>query len=482
MKVSIFGLGYVGCVTAACLAKDGHEVIGVDVVASKVEKLAAGRATVVETGLDELIAEGHRSKRITATTDGRRAVLETDASIVCVGTPTGADGQMDLTALRATIEFIGRAMRAKMDRHVVIMRSTVPAGTAETIVLPLLNPSVPPAALFADSNLVVVPEFLRESSAIADYYDPPFTLVGSATGKPDGNEEVVQELFGHITGSIQWVPLREAEMLKAVCNAYHALKVAFANEVGALCTAMSIDGHSLMAQFVKDTKLNVSPAYMRPGLPFGGSCLPKDLRMLCQVAGDKGVDLPLFRGTLASNEAQLKRVIDMIPNNGARRIGLNGLAFKSGTDDLRESPIVAIAEHLIGKGFDVKIHDPGIHESLLTGANKEYIEKHIPHLSSRLVATLEQLIDNSEILLLTRNGEELVQKVVETGKRPIIVDLRGQDKLVKKLLQSRKVKKAVAEDAIQPPPQLAARPASASKNGGRHSNGNGNGRKDLIKV
>jgi len=326
-----------------------------------------------------------------------------------------------------------------------------------------------------------VPEFLRESSAIADYYDPPFTLVGSATGKPDNNAEVVEELFGHITGSVQWVPLREAEMLKAVCNAFHALKVAFGNEVGALCSAMSIDGHSLMAQFVKDTKLNISPAYMRPGLPFGGSCLPKDLRMLCQVASDHGVDLPLFRGTLASNEAHLKRVIDLIPVNGSRRIGLNGLAFKSGTDDLRESPIVAIAEHLIGKGYDIKIHDPGIHESLLTGANKEYIESRIPHLSSRLVPTLEQLIEHSEILLLTRNGEELVQKIVESGKRPILIDLRGQDKLVKKLLQARKSKKAVTTAAIQPPPALAGRTLQPSKNGGRHTNGNGRA-KDLIKV
>jgi GDP-mannose 6-dehydrogenase len=484
MKVSIFGLGYVGCVTAACLAKDGHEVIGVDVVSSKVEKLASGRATVVETGLDELIAEGHRQKRITATTDGRKAVLETDASIVCVGTPTGPDGTMDLTALRATIEFIGRAMRAKMDRHVVLMRSTVPAGTAESVVLPLLNPSMPPAALFADSNLMVVPEFLRESSAIADYYDPPFTLVGSATGKPDGNEEVIQELFGHITGSVQWVPFREAEMLKAVCNAFHALKVAFANEVGALCSAMSIDGHSLMAQFVKDTKLNISPAYMRPGLPFGGSCLPKDLRMLCQVAGAHGVDLPLFRGTLDSNEAHLKRVIDMIPNNGARRIGLNGLAFKSGTDDLRESPIVAIAEYLIGKGFEVKIHDPGIHESLLTGANKEYIESRIPHLSSRLVVTLDQLIEHSDILLLTRNGEELVQRIVELGRRPILVDLRGQDKLVKKLLHARKHKHISDTSLLKPEPQLT-RDSMPSKIGRRNGNGNGNGNgkpKDLVKV
>ena len=488
MKISIFGLGYVGCVTAACLAKDGHEVIGVDVVASKVEKLANGRSTVVETGLDELIAEGHREKRITATTNGRQAVLDTDASIVCVGTPTGPDGAMDLTALRATIEFIGRACRAKMDRHVVIMRSTVPAGTAETVVLPLLHPGTPPAALYAESNLVVVPEFLRESTAIADYYDPPFTLVGSASGKPDANEEVIQELFGHITGSVQWVPLREAEMLKAVCNGFHALKVAFANEVGALCTAMSIDGHSLMAQFVKDDKLNVSPAYLRPGLPFGGSCLPKDLRMLCQVASAHGVDLPLFRGTLASNEAHLKRILEMVPTNGARRIGLNGLAFKSGTDDLRESPIVFIAEHLIGKGFDVKIHDPGIHASLLTGANKEYIESRIPHLSSRLVATLDELVEHSEILLLTRNGEELVQRVAELGKRPTLVDLRGQNKLVKKMLSARKNARKTEESAMALPSAAGTpvnRGLTPGKSGVRNGNGNGNGHNtstDLYKV
>ena len=484
MKVSIFGLGYVGCVTAACLAKDGHEVIGVDVVSSKVEKLASGHATVVETGLDELISQGHKEGRITATTNGRQAVLDTDASIVCVGTPTGSDGSMDLTALRATIEFIGRATRAKMERHVVIMRSTVPAGTAETVVLPLLHPNTPPAALFADSNLVVVPEFLRESTAIADYYVPPFTLVGSASGKADANEDVIQDLFGHITGSVQWVPLREAEMLKAVCNGFHALKVAFANEVGALCTAMSIDGHSLMAQFVKDTKLNISPAYMRPGLPFGGSCLPKDLRMLCQVAGAHGVDLPLFRGTLASNEAQLKRVIDMIPENGSRRVGLNGLAFKSGTDDLRESPIVSIAEHLIGKGFDVKIHDPGIHESLLTGANKEYIQSRIPHLSSRLVATLDELIEHSEILLLTRNGEELVQRIAEAGKRPTLVDLRGQDKMVKKLLAARKSRKLSDTSLLKAETQAngnGSRSLSPSKNGSRNGNGHGKA-KDLLKA
>ncbi|HMJ89667.1 MAG TPA: nucleotide sugar dehydrogenase, partial [Candidatus Acidoferrum sp.] len=349
--------------------------------------------------------------------------------------------------------------------------------TAESLVLPLLNPNTPPAALFADSNLIVVPEFLRESSAIADYYDPPFTLVGSATGKADNNAEVVDELFAHITGSVTYVPFREAEMLKAVCNAFHALKVAFANEVGALCSAMSIDGHSLMSQFVKDTKLNIAPTYMRPGLPFGGSCLPKDLRMLCQVAGNHGVEMPLFRGTLASNEAHLKRVIDLIPANGARRIGLNGLAFKSGTDDLRESPIVSIAEHLIGKGFDVKIHDPGIHASLLTGANKEYIESRIPHLSSRLVATLDELVEHSEILLLTRNGEELVQRITELGKKPTLIDLRGQDKAVKQMLAARKKKSKTTDLALKPEVPIGR---SILPKTGRNGNGNGNGHKTKI--
>ncbi|HEY0456905.1 MAG TPA: nucleotide sugar dehydrogenase, partial [Verrucomicrobiae bacterium] len=347
MKVSIFGLGYVGCVTAACLSKDGHHVVGVDVLASKVERLGSGRPTVIETGIDEMISEGHREGRITATTNGREAVLSTDASIVCVGTPTGPDGSLDLTALRATIELIGRAMKDKMERHVVIMRSTVPAGTAESVVFPLLHPGSPPSTLYQNSDLVVVPEFLREGTAIADYYEPPFTVVGSASGQPDENQEVVEALFGGVTGHIEWIPFREAEMLKAVCNAFHALKVAFANEVGALCSALSIDGQSLMGQFVKDQKLNISPAYMRPGLPFGGSCLPKDLRMLVQVSSRAGVDLPLFRATLSSNEAHLKRAIEAVPKNGEKKIGLNGLAFKSGTDDLRESPIVLIAEHLI---------------------------------------------------------------------------------------------------------------------------------------
>jgi GDP-mannose 6-dehydrogenase len=455
MKVSIFGLGYVGCVTAACLTKDGHEIIGVDVLPGKAEKLASGKPTVIETGLEEMIAEAHGQGRITATTNGREAVLASDASIICVGTPTGSDGTMDLTALRQTAELIGQAMAEKMDRHVVIMRSTVPAGTAETVVFPRLHPGSPPSHLYQDSDLVVVPEFLREGTAIADYYDPPFVLVGSATGQPDENREVIEGLFGAITGHVTWVPFREAEMLKAVCNAFHALKVAFGNEVGALCSSLSIDGQSLMAQFVQDQKLNISPAYLRPGLPFGGSCLPKDLRMLVQLGSRAGLDLPLLRGTLAANEAHLRRAIDSVPKNGHRRIGLNGLAFKSGTDDLRESPIVLIAEYFIGKGYDVKIHDPAIETSMITGTNRDYIERHIPHLSSRIVHSLDELIEHSEVLLVTRDGDHVLDRIVALERRPAVVDLRGQNHLVKRLLEAKKRAKPA------PKAKLAGSPAKS---------------------
>ena len=449
MKVSIFGLGYVGCVTAGCLAKDGHEVIGVDVMPSKVEKLAAGRPTVVETGLDELIAEAHRQGRIEATTDGRAAVLASDASIICVGTPTGPDGNLDLTALRQTAELIGRALREKVERHVVILRSTVPAGTAESVVFPMLHSECLPSDLLQASDLVVVPEFLREGSSIADYYDPPFIVVGSATGKPDDNEAVLEKLFGGTTHHLQWVPFREAEMLKAVCNAFHALKVAFANEVGSLCTTLSIDGHSLMAQFVQDHKLNISPAYMRPGLPFGGSCLPKDLRMLVQIAGRAGMNLPLLRSTLASNEAHLKRAIEAVLKNGPARIGLNGLTFKPGTDDLRESPIVLMAEHLIGKGYDVKIHDSAFETARITGTNRDYIEKHIPHISSRMVSSIDELIEHAEVLVITREDDHLLNRVVALGKRPTIVDLHGQNHIAKKLLGAKNGSKLSAKENLK---------------------------------
>ncbi len=425
MKVSIFGLGYVGCVTAACLSKEGHDVIGVDVVSGKVERLAAGLPTVIEPGLSELIGRASKSGKLTATMDGRSAVLNTDASLICVGTPNSPGGGLDLSAVEQTAQSIGRAMAEKPDRHVVILRSTVPSGTCENLVMPALHPDKPHTSLL-DSDLVIVPEFLREGTAIADYEDPPFVVIGSAAGLPDNNQAVLTALFGSVVDELHWLPFREAEMLKLACNAFHALKVAFSNEMGALCSAMAVDGRVLMHQLVQDHKLNVSPAYLRPGLAFGGSCLPKDLRMLLHLANTKNVDLPLLRSILPSNDAHLKRAMDLVPDNGMRRVGLNGLAFKAGTDDLRESPIVLIAEHLIGKGYDLKIHDAAIETSRITGANRDYIEKRIPHLSSRLVSTIDELIEHSEIVLITRDDETLLARAAQLGKRLLVIDLRGR--------------------------------------------------------
>lgn len=421
MRVSVFGLGYVGCVTAGCLSKDGHHVIAVDVNPEKVARIAGGLPTVVETGLDELIRDGHAAGRIVATSDTRKAVLESDISLICVGTPNGPGGNLDLTAVRSISESIGLALRDKPGLHVVINRSTVPAGTAEEIVLEsLMRVSGKPED---EVVVLVVPEFLREGCAIADYYDPPFVIVGSSTGAPDLGAPLMAEMFCEFRDRIRWLPFREAEMLKALCNAFHALKVAFANEVGSLCAALSISGRSVMRELVEDKKLNISPAYLRPGLPFGGSCLPKDVRMLLSLANSMHMRLPLMRGILDSNDAHLERAIAMVRATGSRSIGIDGLSFKSGTDDLRESPIVLIAEALIGKGYDVKIYDPDIQVSYLTGANRRFVDEHLPHLSSRLVDSPEDLLESAEVIVFTRERSRIRELVAESVKSPRVVDL-----------------------------------------------------------
>jgi GDP-mannose 6-dehydrogenase len=422
MNISILGLGYVGCVTAGCLARDGHEVIGVDINAAKVERFASGQPTVIEPGLDELFAEGHKDGLITATTDFEAAVHATRASIICVGTPNNADGSLDLSAVRQTSQAIGRALRTKPARHVVINRSTVPAGTAETLVRPaLVGMSGKDRGEF---GLFVVPEFLREANAITDFYDPPFVVAGSAApAEPDPDADVVQELFGAVVERVQWTTYREAEMLKALCNAFHALKVAFANEVGALCSSLSLDGRAIMQLLVRDRKLNISTAYLRPGLPFGGSCLPKDLRMILNLAHQAHLDLPLLNGVMEGNEAHIQRALARITGAGCRRIGLDGLSFKTGTDDLRESPIVLIAEHLIGKGYELKIFDPDVVLSCLMGANRKYIQDHLPHLSSRLVPTPADLIENSEAIVYTRESSEVRTLMESLSRAPKVIDL-----------------------------------------------------------
>jgi GDP-mannose 6-dehydrogenase len=425
MKVSIFGLGYVGCVTAACLSRDGHEVVGVDIQPSRVKLLTEGIPTVLEPGLKEILRDMHKLGRLTATTDGYKAVLETEVSIICVGTPNNRDGSLDLRAVRATAKLIGQAMMEKADRHVVILRSTVPAGTCQDVLLPAMRAT---GAVDApeDSNVVIVPEFLREGTAIADYDHPPFVVAGTASGTADRNEPIVSALFGGVTEAIEWVSYREAEVLKAICNVFHALKVSFANEIGSLCQALGSDGHAVMNLLVKDTKLNISKAYMRPGLPFGGSCLPKDLRMMVNLGTRHAVDLPLLSSILPSNEAHLHRALELVSASPSRKVGLYGLAFKSDTDDLRESPLVTLAEHLIGKGYDLKIYDPALEASLAENFNHTQLAERLPHLYSRLVSSMDELLEHSETLLVSRDQQKVRDSARSLGRNPAMVDLCSQ--------------------------------------------------------
>jgi GDP-mannose 6-dehydrogenase len=417
-RVAVLGLGYVGCVTAACLAKEGHSIVGVDIHPAKVEAVNAGKAPLSEPGLSALIRAQVDEGRLRATVDPLAAVRETDIAVVCVGTPTGPDEAPNLQALSNACRQVGSVLREKPgDRpYTLIVRSTVPPGTAEELVIPALQQasgkSGPDAAL-----VLTIPEFLREASALKDYDDPSLFVVGASTPPPDPARQVISSLFGRFEDRIQWVSYRSAELLKNVCNAYHALKVVFANEVGTLCQAVGIDGIELMRTFCLDTKLNCSAAYLRPGLPFGGSCLPKDLRALLHLGRSLGVEVPQLRATLRSNELQIGRTIEAIEALGRRRIGLEGLAFKPGTDDVRESPMVAIAERLLGRGYDLRIYDPLVYASSL----RERIE--FTHLTRRLVRGADAFLRHSEVLLRSRSAPTLLDRARALGLEPRVVDL-----------------------------------------------------------
>ena len=424
MKVSIFGLGYVGCVSVACLSRLRHHVIGVDIVQAKVDLIDAGVATVVEPEVDALMSEGFQDGRISATTDARQAVLDSDVSLICVGTPSNRAGEHDLTAVEATADAIGKALVEKTSSHLVVIRSTLIPGTIEKNLLARLvrmdNPNK------GRISVVIIPEFLSEGSAVRDYYDPPLIVVGTLGGKADLAQGAIAAIMSVDPEKILWVQYQQAEMLKALCNAFHAMKVAFANEVGALCDEAGIDGRSVMSLLTLDRKLNISPAYLRPGLPYGGSCLPKDLSAVVAMAERNYVSVPLLSGIIASNEAHKQRMqVAVTKVNGYRRIAMDGLAFKSGTDDLRESPLVEIAEYLLGKGYDLKIYDPAVSTARLTGANQHYIEERIPHLASRLVADVEDMFEHAEVLILTRDDNELFDRAAMRENPPQVIDLTG---------------------------------------------------------
>ncbi|HJT67907.1 MAG TPA: nucleotide sugar dehydrogenase [Pyrinomonadaceae bacterium] len=402
MKLSVFGLGYVGCVAAACLADGGHDVVGVDVNPTKVEIINSGTSPIIEDGISELIAKVVAAGRLAATTDSARAIRDSDISLVCVGTPSNQNGSLHLRHVEQVCSEIGAALKSKTSRHTIVIRSTMLPGTVENTVVPVLEETSGKTAV-KDFGICINPEFLREGSSLKDYHAPPFTLIGA---DDDQTTSAVQSLYSDIKAPVFVTSLKTAEMVKYVCNCFHALKVTFANEVGNICKALQIDSHEVMQVFCQDTKLNLSPYYLKPGFAFGGSCLPKDLRAINYKAKELDVEVPVLSAILPSNRLQIERAIEMVVRSGKKRVGVLGFSFKAGTDDLRESPIVTLIETLIGKGFELAIYDRHVSVAKLVGANKEYIEREIPHISKLMRSDIDGVLNDSDIVIIGNQGEE----------------------------------------------------------------------------
>lgn len=418
-SVSVFGLGYVGCVSAACFARQGHSVVGVDVAASKVDLVNRGQATIVEHGIGELVAEMVTAGRLRATLSVSEAVMATDISLICVGTPSRRNGGLDLQYVVRVAEQIGEALSGKGTHHTVVVRSTVLPGTVHDVVIPAIERTS--GRRHGDGFSVCSnPEFLREGTSIKDFYDPPFTLIGS---DDPSHAEAVAALYAGIGAPMQVTAVRVAEMVKYVCNCFHGLKVGFANEVGSVCKALGVDSHEVMRIFCEDRKLNISAAYLRPGFAFGGSCLPKDLRAVTQRAKELDLETPILAATLTSNRSQIQRAFDLVVAAGNKRIGVLGLAFKAGTDDLRESPMVTLIELLLGKGYEMTIYDRDVSQAQIIGSNREYIEREIPHIWSLMRPELEGVVRGAETVIIGNGSEEF--RAAESLLRPgqVVVDL-----------------------------------------------------------
>ena len=418
-RVSIFGLGYVGAVTAACLAGDGHSVVGVDVAEAKVDLINAGRSPLVEPGLDDLIAEGIASGRLRATTDSVDGIRSSEVSLVCVGTPSAANGGLDLGHVRRVCDSIGAALRDKDGHHVIVARSTMLPGSTEEIVIPALEVASG-RRLGEQFGVAYNPEFLREGSSLRDFRNPPFTIIG---GEDPRAVAAVDALYASVSGDRYTVPFRVAEMVKYTSNAYHALKVTFANEIGVLCKAQGIDSHQLMDLFARDEKLNISAAYLRPGFAFGGSCLPKDLRALLYQAHRLDIETPVLEAILPSNRDHVERAYAMVRATGARRIAVLGFSFKSGTDDLRESPVVELIERLIGKGLQVAVYDRNVSLAALSGSNRAFIEREIPHIASIMVETIEEAIARADVVVVGNPDPEFDGIADQIGPDQRLIDL-----------------------------------------------------------
>lgn len=421
MRISIFGMGYVGAVCTACLAQRGHQIIGVDVSKHKVELINAGKSPIVEPGLEELLTAGKNSGHIRATSDYMDAIQNSDITMVCVPTPSKANGDLSLEYIEAVCREIGFAMREKSSRHTVIIRSTVLPGTVKGTVLPILEDCAQMKA-GVDFGLGVNPEFLRESTAIHDYDEPPMTVVGALD---DQTGHLMESLYSDLNAPFICKPIEVAEMIKYTCNVWHAVKVGFANEIGSIAKALKVDGREVMDVVCRDHKLNISSYYMKPGFAFGGSCLPKDVRALNYRASKLDVKTPLISAVMPSNEYQVNRAFQLVESLNKRRIGMLGLSFKAETDDLRESPLVELAEMLIGKGYDLSIYDRNVKFASVHGANREYINSKIPHVASLLVDEASEVLDHVDVLIVGNKDKSFQAMLESWPEDKFLIDLAG---------------------------------------------------------
>lgn len=423
-SISVFGLGYVGSVSATCFAHKGNRVIGVDLNPVKVDALKAGRSPIFEARMEELVADSHRNCRLHATTDAQAAVHDTEITFICVGTPSLRNGKLDLGGVQRVCEQIGQALREKDSFHWVVLRSTVLPGTTDSVVTPTLEAASGKRAGI-DFAVCFNPEFLREGTAVADFFDPPFTILGS--GNPDLLAPL-RELYSWAPARVYETSTATAEMVKYVCNAFHALKVSFANEVGTLCKELGVDTQRVTEIFVSDTRLNVSPAYLYPGFAYGGSCLPKDLRALTYRSKELDLHLPLLEAIQPSNLAHIDRAVEAVLHTSKKRVGVLGLSFKAGTDDLRESPLVHFVKRLLGEGCEVRIWDDNVALGRLLGSNRQFIEETIPHIGRLLSERIEDVLEAAEVVLIGTRAVDRETLLGHLRPEQIVIDLVNLEK------------------------------------------------------
>jgi GDP-mannose 6-dehydrogenase len=421
VRVGVYGLGYVGCVSAACLGRDGHDVFGVDVNHEKVARVRAGKSPVIEPRVEELLQETLSTGRLHASTDPSEVVGLTDVSLVCVGTPSNQNGSLNLEYIEAVCAEIGRALGAVPGYHVVVIRSTVLPGTVERVVIPILEKNAGRRA-GEGFGVCMNPEFLREGRGVRDYYEPPQIVIGELDVR---SGETVEHLYQQVNATVVRTSIRTAEMVKYASNAFHAVKIVFANEMGSLCKAQGVDGQEMMDIFCRDDKLNISQAYLRPGYAFGGSCLPKDLRALLYRAKQCDTEAPMLEATLRSNDVQIQRAIQMVESTGRRKVGVVGLSFKAGTDDVRESPMVALVETLVGRGYQVGVYDPNVDPALLIGANRSFLERELPHIASLMHQDVGSLVEKHEVIVVGHDDSDVQHVLTLTDPNHVVIDLVG---------------------------------------------------------